>query len=120
MMAEKSKTFTVVIGDGPYTKERPFTMLRFVYTALLDGHRANIFLVEDGIFVGKKNQEPANYDNIGKWMADIIEEGAEVAACSVCMKARGISEGELMEGISVSTMHGFVDMCVEADNILFS
>ena len=119
-MAEKTKSFTVVIADGPYTKERPFTMLRFVYTALLDGHKVNIFLVEDGIFVGKKNQEPANYDNVGKWMGDVIEEGAKVAVCSVCMKARGISEDELMEGISVTTMHGFVDMCVEADNILFS
>lgn len=119
-MTERKKVFTVVIADGPYTKERPFTMLRFVYTALLEGHQVNVFLVEDGIFVGKKNQEPASHDNIGKWMADVIEEGAKIAACSVCMKARGISEGELIDGISVTTMHGFVDMCVRADNILFS
>lgn len=119
-MAEKSKIFTVVIGDAPYTKERPYTMLRFVLTALLDGHKVNVFLVEDGIFAGKRNQEPANYDNIGKWMADIIEEGARVEACSVCMKARGVSEDELMVGITPTTMHGFVDMCAEADNILFS
>ncbi|MFX1496487.1 MAG: DsrE/DsrF/TusD sulfur relay family protein [Promethearchaeota archaeon] len=119
-MAEKSKIFTVVIGDGPYTKERPYTLLRFVYTALLGGHKVNIFLVEDGIFTGKRNQDPASYDNIGKWMADVIEEGAKVEACSVCMKARGVSEDELMEGISPTTMHRFVDMCAEADNILFS
>ena len=55
-MSEKKKIFTVVIGDGAYTKERPYTMLRFAYTALLDDHKINIFLVEDGIFVGKKNQ----------------------------------------------------------------
>jgi tRNA 2-thiouridine synthesizing protein D len=119
-MAGKSKTFTVVIVDGAYTSERPYTMLRFAYTALLEGHKINIFLVEDGIFVGKKNQDPATYDNVGKWMADVIEEGANVKSCGVCMKARGISEDELMDGISKTTMHGFVEMCEKADQILFS
>ncbi|MHA2430234.1 MAG: DsrE/DsrF/TusD sulfur relay family protein [Promethearchaeota archaeon] len=119
-MAEKSKTFTVVIGNGAYTSERPFTMLRFAYTALLEGHKVNIFLLEDGIFVGKKNQNPATHDNVGKWMSDVIEEGANVTACGVCMKARGLSEDELMDGISKTSMHRFVDMCAESDHVLFS
>ena len=119
-MTETNKTFTIVIADGAYTSERPFTMLRFAYTALLEGHKINIFLVEDGIFVGKIGQDPATYDNVGKWMKDVVEEGANVKACGVCMKARGISEEELIEGIKKTTMHGFVEMCVEADNVLFS
>jgi tRNA 2-thiouridine synthesizing protein D len=119
-MVKKNKIFTIVIGNGAYTSERPFTMLRFAYTALLDGHKVNIFLVEDGIFVGKKNQDPATYDNIGKWMMDIIQEGAVIKACGVCMKARGLSEEELIDGISKTSMHGFLEMCIETDNILFS
>lgn len=119
-MAEKKKIFTVVIGNGAYTSERPYTMLRFAYTALLDGHKINIFLVEDGIFVGKKNQNPTTYDNVGKWMTDVIQEGANIKACGVCMKARGLMDEELMDGISKTTMHGFLEMCEEADNILFS
>ena len=119
-MSEKKKVFTIAIGDSPYTKERPYTMLRFAYTALLEGHRVNIFLVEDGIWVGKKNQDPATYDNVGKWMKDVNEEGAKILACGVCMKARGMSEEELMEGISKTTMNGFLEMCEEADNIIFS
>jgi tRNA 2-thiouridine synthesizing protein D len=119
-MTEKRKTFTVIIGDGAYTKERPYTMLRFAYTALLEEHKVNIFLVEDGIFVGKKNQDPSTYDNVGKWMTDVISEGAIVKACGVCMKARGLSEDSLMDGITKTTMNGLVEMCEEADNILFS
>ncbi|MFX0024228.1 MAG: DsrE/DsrF/TusD sulfur relay family protein [Candidatus Hermodarchaeota archaeon] len=119
-MSEKRKTFTIVIADGPYTKERPYTMLRFAYTALLDEHKVNIFLVEDGIFVGKKKQDPTTYDNIGKWMSDVISEGANVKACGVCMRARGLSEDELLEGIAKTSMNGFLEMCVEADNVLFS
>jgi len=118
-MVDKSKTFTIVIGDGAYTKERPFTMLRFAYTALLEGHKINIFLVEDGIFVGKKNQDPMAYDNIGKWMTDVISEGANIKACGVCMKARGLSEDDLIDGIEKATMNALVEMCEEADNVIF-
>ncbi|MHA1349481.1 MAG: DsrE/DsrF/TusD sulfur relay family protein [Promethearchaeota archaeon] len=119
-MTDKIKTFTIVIGSGAYTSERPYTMLRFAFTSLLEGHKINIFLVEDGVFVGKKNQNPSSYDNIEKWLKDVIEEGGVVKACGVCIKARGVTADELIPGIEITTMNGFVNMCVEADNVLFS
>jgi sulfur relay (sulfurtransferase) complex TusBCD TusD component (DsrE family) len=48
-MTDDNKIFTIIIADGPYKSERPFTMLRFAYTALLEGHKINIFLIEDGM-----------------------------------------------------------------------
>jgi len=119
-LSDKQLTFTIAIGSGQYTIERPYTMLRFAYTALLDGHKINIFLVEDGIWVGHKDQDPTTYDNVGQWLANVIEEGAKVLVCGVCMRARGMKEEELMEGCTSTTMHGFLEMCVEADKILFS
>ncbi len=119
MVEKKKKVFTIIIADGPYSKERPYTMLRFGYTALLEGHKINIFLVEDGIFVGKENQDPAAYDNVGKWVKDLISEGATVKACGICMKARGLSDDEFIEGIEKTTMNGLVEMCAEADNVIF-
>ena len=119
-MEDKKKVYTIAIGDGTYSNERPYTMVRFAYTALLAGHRINIFLVEDGIFVGKKNQNPSTFDNVEKWMRDIIEEGAIIKACGVCMKARGMTDDELIEGIEKTTMNGFLEMCEQADNIIFS
>ena len=119
-MSDVKKTFTIVIANGPYTIERPYTMLRFAYTALLEEHRVNIFLVEDGIFIGKKGQDPSSYDNLEKWMRDVIEEGANVKACAVCMKACGLIETEFIEGIEKTSMNGFLEMCVEADNVFFS
>ncbi|MHA1724079.1 MAG: DsrE/DsrF/TusD sulfur relay family protein [Promethearchaeota archaeon] len=118
--AKGIKIFTIAIGSGQYTKERPYTMLRFAYTALLEGHKINIFLVEDGIWVAKKDQDPSTYDNVGRWLKDVIDEGAKVLACGACMKARGMSEDELMEGVKKTTMNGFLEMCEEADNIIFA
>jgi tRNA 2-thiouridine synthesizing protein D len=119
-MEKKKKVFTIAIGDGAYTKERPYTILRFAYTALLEGHKVNIFLVEDGIFVGKKRQDPTTYDNVGVWMKNVLEEGAVVKACGVCMKARGVIEEEFIEGIQKTSMNGFLEMSEEADNIIFT
>ncbi|MHA1931586.1 MAG: DsrE family protein [Promethearchaeota archaeon] len=53
-------------------------------------------------------------------MKDVISEGGNVKACGVCMKARGVLEDELIEGIKKTTMNTLVDMCVEADKVLFS
>ena len=117
-MTEKRKIFTIIIGDGPYTAERPYTMLRFAYIALLEGHKINIFLVEEGIFVGKRNQNPVNYDNLENWMKDILKEGANVKACGVCMNARGLSVDDLIEGIEKTTMNSLIEMCEEADNVI--
>ncbi|MHA2398750.1 MAG: DsrE/DsrF/TusD sulfur relay family protein [Promethearchaeota archaeon] len=119
-MTDDNKIFTIIIADGPYKSERPFTMLRFAYTALLEGHKINIFLIEDGIYAGKKNQDPTTYDNVGKWMKDVIAEGANVKGCGVCMRARGFTEDEFIEGIKKTTMNTLVEMCAEADNVLFS
>ncbi|MBY8983325.1 MAG: DsrE family protein [Candidatus Lokiarchaeota archaeon] len=119
-METKKKKYTIAIGDGAYSKERPYTMARFAYTALLAGNKVNLFLVEDGIFIGKKNQDPTTFDNIAKWIIDIIEEGGVIKACGACMKARGISKDELIDGIEKTTMNGFLEMCDDADNIIFS
>lgn len=119
-MINYNKIFTIIIADGPYKSERPYTMLRFAYTALLEGHKINIFLIEDGIYAGKKNQDPTTYDNVGKWMKDVLTEGANVKGCGVCMKARGFAEDEFIEGIEKTTMNTLVEMCAEADNVLFS
>jgi tRNA 2-thiouridine synthesizing protein D len=119
-MTQKKKVFTIALTKAPYSYESSYTLLRFAYSALLEGHKINLFLVEDGIFLGKKNQDPSSYDNVGKWVKDIIEEGAIVKACAVCMKARGIVVEEFIEGIEKTSMNGFLNMCVEADNVIYS
>ena len=53
-------------------------------------------------------------------MSDVISEGANVKACGVCMKARGLSEDELIDGIEKTTMNWLVEKCAESDNVIFS
>jgi sulfur relay (sulfurtransferase) complex TusBCD TusD component (DsrE family) len=113
-------SFCIFIGSGPYSTERPYTALRFAYTALLDGNTVKLFLFEDAILCATKNQNPANIYNIGEWVGKCMsEEGFEIAACGVCMKARGIDPSNLMEGIKTGTMELAVEWTKNADKQLF-
>lgn len=109
----------IFIGQGPYTHERAFTALRFAYTALVDNNKVRIFFYEDGIFNLKKNQAPANIYNIQEWVQKCLdEEGCEIAACGVCMKARGVDISELMNKIKTGTMELALAWVKESDKQL--
>ena len=113
-------SFMIFIGSGPYTTERPYTALRFVYTALLDGNTVKMFAFEDAIFALRSNQNPSNIYNLQEWIARCFEEpGFELASCGVCMKARGMKQEELIEGVKMGTMEMAVDWTTESDKQLF-
>ncbi|ABR55217.1 DsrE family protein [Methanococcus vannielii SB] len=112
--------FTIVIKDAPYGKERAFSALRFALTALLEGTDVNIFLLEDGIFVAKRGQNPLNVPNYLELLENVIEAGAVVKACGPCGKARGILEEDLVSGVKFGTMNDLTAFVRESDrNITF-
>ncbi len=111
---------TIFVGTGAYTTERPYTALRFAYTALLDENKVKMFFFEDGIFALKKNQKPSNIYNIQEWVQNCFDEdGFEIAACGVCMKARGVDPKELMDGVQTGTMEKAVEWTIQSDKQLF-
>ena len=113
------ESLTVVLSSGAYQSERAFTALRFVLTALVEGLKVNLFLMEDGVFLGKKGQNPEYFKNAGEQLALAIKEGAKVLACGTCAGERGMKEVDFMEGIKQGTMHDLVAWVKESDRTLF-
>ena len=110
----------VGIGSPAYSSERGFTALNFVRTALAEGHGVGVFLFEDGIFLAKKGQDPGNFANPLPWLLEVLEAGVEVRFCGTCAKERGLSEGEVVEGVHKGGMPDFVRMVVDSDrNVVF-
>jgi len=113
-------SFMIFIGSGPYTTERPYTALRFAYSALIEGHTVKMFAFEDAIIALRKNQNPSNIYNLQEWIARCFEEpGFELASCGVCMKARGMAQEELITGVKMGTMEMAVDWTAASDKQLF-
>jgi hypothetical protein len=67
-------TFTLIIYDAPVAKERALTALRFAWTADLEGHKVNLWLFENGVYLAKKNQKPAQgLTNYGQMLEDLVK-----------------------------------------------
>jgi tRNA 2-thiouridine synthesizing protein D len=109
---------TVVITEAPYGRERAYTALRFALTALVEGHHIRLFLVQDGVFVAKKSQDPSEFPNHLEYLSQAVEEGAEVVVCTPCARARGLSEEDLLHDVRLGTMHDLVQWSVESDQVL--
>ncbi|MHA1270501.1 MAG: DsrE/DsrF/TusD sulfur relay family protein [Candidatus Helarchaeota archaeon] len=109
---------TVMIFESPYGREKPYTALRFALTALNDGHKVTVILIQEGIFVALKNQEPVEYPNLKEYLEMAIEEGLEIIVCGVCCKSRGIKQEDLIDGATIVGMHEIVDACSKSDNTI--
>ncbi len=112
-------TYTIIINEAPYNKERSYTALRFARTAVFEGHITRIFLIENGVYVAKKDQKPASdQPNYGAFLEDLIKDGQEVKACVVCIKARGIAESELIDGVKVVALNDLVEWTATSDKVI--
>jgi tRNA 2-thiouridine synthesizing protein D len=112
-------TFTIIIYEAPYAKERALSALRFAWTADLEGHKVRIWLFENGVYLAKKNQKPAQgLTNYGQTFEDLIKGGVEVKACIVCAEARGLTQVDLLDGVKLATVHELVEWTVNSDKVI--
>ena len=112
-------TITIIINEAPYAKERALSALRFAMTADIEGHKVNIWLFENGVYLAKKGQKPAQgLINYGQMLQGLIEGGTEVKACVVCCEARGLTQADLLDKIKIATVHELVEWTVNSDKVL--
>ncbi|MCL2642312.1 MAG: DsrE family protein [Candidatus Bathyarchaeota archaeon] len=112
-------TFTLIIYDAPMAKERALTALRFAWTADLEGHKIQIWLFENGVYLAKKNQNPPQgLTNHGQMLEDLIKTGVEVKACVVCAQARGVTSAELLDGVKLATIHELIEWTANSAKVI--
>ena len=117
---------TVILGEPPYGKERAYLSMRFILTALTEGHVVNLFLFEEAVYLPKEAQESekrsgdldeklANCQNL---MKSALEMGANVKVCGVCARERTLSQDDLIEGVTIGSMQELIRWIVEADKVV--
>jgi tRNA 2-thiouridine synthesizing protein D len=112
-------SMTIIIFEAPYAKERALSALRFAWTADLEGHTVKIWLFENGVYLAKKVQKPAQgLTNYGQMLEDLVKGGVEVKACVVCAEARGLAQTELIDGVKLATVHDLVEWTVNSDKVI--
>jgi tRNA 2-thiouridine synthesizing protein D len=112
-------TFTIIMNEAPYAKERALSALRFAATCDIEGHKVKIWLFENGVYLAKKSQKPAQgLINYGQLLENLIQGGSEVKACVVCVEARGLTQTDLMDGVKIATVHELVEWTVNSDKVI--
>lgn len=105
--------FTVIVKEAPYGRQTAYNALRFAHGLLGTGNEVNIFLMQDGVYLGKKGQAPEEtfgqtFPNYLTWLGDTMEAGAKVYVCNRCAGARGLSPEDFIEGSIWATMDDLI------------
>ncbi len=108
-----------IINDAPYGSERAYNALRLAGAmAGREGQHVRVFLMADAVGCAKSGQKvPEGYYNVQLMLGRVIRNG-EVGLCGTCMDARGLADGEVMEGARRSTLSQLADWTIEADKVL--
>lgn len=78
-----------------------------------------MFLIGDAVACAKSGQKvPSGYYNAQTMLGAVVRHGGSVGVCGTCIDARGIAEGELVEGERRSTMDELTAWTLEADKVL--
>jgi uncharacterized protein involved in oxidation of intracellular sulfur len=113
-------TTLVIVNDPPYGTERAYNALRLARAILeREGESVQIFLIGDGASNAKRGQKvPHGYYNIETMLDAVVKRGALIGVCSSCMDARGMEDGELMEGCHRSSMSELAEWTATASRVL--
>jgi uncharacterized protein involved in oxidation of intracellular sulfur len=112
-------TFTLIINEAPYAKERTLSALRFAWTCDIEGHKVRLWLFENGVYLAKKGQKPSQgLTNYGQTLENLIRGNIEVKACVVCAEARGLTQSDLLDGVKLATIHELVEWTANSDKVI--
>ena len=109
-----------ILNDQPYGTERSFNALRLaIALSKVDGEQVRVFLIGDAAACAKAGQKvPQGYYNLGDMLGMVARRNAEIGVCGTCMDARGMTDGELVEGARRGTMVQLTEWTVWADKVL--
>lgn len=111
----------ILLNDPPYRTERSFNGLRISHALAKHDAEAEItvFLMADAALCAKAGQKtPNGFYNVERMLRRVLSAGGRVLICGTCMDARGLTEGEMMDGAERSTMDELAQATLSADKVL--
>ena len=73
----------------------------------------------DAVLCAKAGQKtPEGYYNLERMLRRVLSSTGRVLMCGTCMDARGLAEGDMMEGVNRSTMDELAQATLAVDKVL--
>lgn len=109
-----------ILNDPPYGTERSYNGLRLAGAlSKREGEVVKVFLIGDASSCAKKGQKvPQGFYNLEVMLNNVVRNKGEIGVCGTCMDARGMTDQELIEGATHSTLENLTNWTIWADKIL--
>jgi uncharacterized protein involved in oxidation of intracellular sulfur len=110
----------VILNDPPYGTERSYNGLRLAGSfAKREGQEVRVFLMGDAAACAKAGQSvPQGWYNLNRMLMVVLQHRGAVGVCGSCMDARGLKDGELLDGTRRSSLEELTDWTLWADRVL--
>jgi uncharacterized protein involved in oxidation of intracellular sulfur len=109
-----------ILNDAPYGGERCYNGLRLAHALHKHepGAEIEVFLMADAVAAAKAGQTPPEgYYNIERMLGRVLAAKGSISLCASCMDARGLKEGELIDGARRRTMDDLAKAALAADKL---
>lgn len=110
-----------ILNHPPYGTEHCYNALRLAGAMAKKAPEARItvFLMADSVLCAKAGQKtPDGYYNIERMLKHILIGGGQVLLCGVCMDARALADGDILEGARRSFMDELAENTLQVDKVL--
>ena len=110
-----------ILNDAPYGSERCYNALRLAHSLSKNDSDAEVtvFLMADSVIAARKGQKtPDGYYNMERMLKRLVVGKGRVLLCGTCMDARGMIDGDVMDGARRSTMDELAAATLAADKVL--
>ncbi|MDR3089888.1 MAG: DsrE family protein [Desulfobulbaceae bacterium] len=108
----------ITIACGTDNPNRATRAIHLATIAHKEGKNVSLFLLDEATYLAKKglldNVRSATGDIADDLMTYLQANAVPVLVCSPCAKARGISEGDLIEGARMSTAVELIKLVCDA------
>lgn len=114
------KKMLLVLNGPAYGADETFNAVRLaVALSKREDTQVRVFLMGDAVTCAVAGQKtPDGYYTLDRMLQGFLRHGGEVACCGTCLDARGLTEGDLIDGAPRSTMEQLAVWTVEADTAL--
>ncbi|GMR08625.1 MAG: hypothetical protein BMS9Abin26_1631 [Gammaproteobacteria bacterium] len=113
-------TVTIVIQNAPYQDDnKAWHALRFAGAALIEDMTVRVHLLDDGVYVGRRNNiVPDGAINLEELLTELMECGLEVRACGMSLDDCSIDESAMIDGIEKGSMKALAAWVKDSDHVM--
>jgi sulfur relay (sulfurtransferase) complex TusBCD TusD component (DsrE family) len=96
--------------------QNSYTVYRLAEAILAEGHRVEIFLMDDGIYNVVRNEVK---ERLFSGFEPLMDKGARVVICALSAESRGFSEEDLLPGVGPMSQYELSDIVSRSDRFLY-